>query len=71
MEDRHSRKMIAPIVITVLMVMYYVGFFVTCIFYADAGSAETAVWTCADFTYGGLYFCPGGKNQRDKERRRG
>ena len=28
MEDRHSRKMIAPIVITVLMVMYYVGFFV-------------------------------------------
>lgn len=32
MEDRHSRKMIAPIVITVLMVMYYVGFFVTCIF---------------------------------------
>lgn len=70
MEDRHSRKMIAPIVITVLMVMYY-GLFCDLYFYADAGSAETAVWTCADFTYGGLYFCPGGKNQRDKERRRG
>lgn len=32
MGDRHGRKMIAPIVITVLMVLYYAGFFVTCIF---------------------------------------
>lgn len=30
MEDKHSGKMIAPIVITAIMILYYVGFFTVC-----------------------------------------
>ncbi len=31
MEDKHSIKMVAPIVITVILVLYYVGFFMACV----------------------------------------
>lgn len=31
MEDKHSGKMIAPIIITAIMILYYVVFFVICI----------------------------------------
>lgn len=30
MEDKHSGKMIAPIVITAIMILYYAGFFLVC-----------------------------------------
>ncbi len=30
MEDKHSSKMIAPIIIASIMILYYLGFFVTC-----------------------------------------
>ncbi len=30
MEDKHSGKMIAPIIITSIMILYYAGFFVAC-----------------------------------------
>ncbi len=30
MEDKHSGKMIAPIIIASIMILYYFGFFVTC-----------------------------------------
>lgn len=30
MEDKHSVKMIAPIVITAIMILYYAGFFFAC-----------------------------------------
>lgn len=30
MEDRHGRKMIAPIVITAILILYYVCFFAGC-----------------------------------------
>lgn len=30
MEDRHGRKMIAPIIIATILILYYVGFFVAC-----------------------------------------
>ncbi len=31
MGDKHSGKMIAPIVITAIIVLYYVGFFAVCV----------------------------------------
>lgn len=30
MEDKHSGKMIAPIIIASIMILYYLGFFVSC-----------------------------------------
>ena len=30
MNEKHRSKMIAPIIITVLFVLYYVGFFIVC-----------------------------------------
>lgn len=29
--DNHGRKMVAPIVITVVMILYYIGFFAVCV----------------------------------------
>lgn len=29
--DKHEKKMVAPVVITVIMVLYYIGFLLVCI----------------------------------------
>ena len=31
MEEKHRLKMVAPIVITVILVLYYIGFFAACV----------------------------------------
>lgn len=30
--NKHTKKMLAPIIITVLCVLYYIGFFILCMF---------------------------------------
>lgn len=30
--DKHGKKMVAPVVITVLLVIYYIAFFLVCLF---------------------------------------
>ena len=32
MDRKHASKMVAPIIITVILVLYYIGFFVICAF---------------------------------------
>ncbi len=32
MDRKHGSKMVAPIIITVILVLYYIGFFVICAF---------------------------------------
>ncbi len=67
-ESEHHKKMIAPVVISILLGAYYIAIGVICLCISIIPIAvKLGLWIYKDRRFG---FCVNRKNKRDKERRR-